>query len=241
MSRYCSAEDTACAFLKNISSATNKSPFEIVSGKQPLAPHTLDGPYTGRNPKAYHFMKEWKQRADIARARLEKASKPQEFTVGDLVMVKLLPEQLRFLRNRDSRLVQKYEGPMPIVAKVGQVSYKVEPPAWMKIHPVFHVSRLKPYHADPIDVSRNKSSRPAITTAPPVNQGVEEILAERVVRTTKRPPHKEYLIKWKGLSTEETSWEKATELHQYVQKIEDFLQAQSTRTSTIRVGENVKG
>ena len=56
--------------------------------------------YTGSSPSAYHFAKEWHLNADIARAYLEKAAKrmkkwadlgrlPQEFKVGDLVLVKL--------------------------------------------------------------------------------------------------------------------------------------------------------
>ncbi|KAG8645673.1 hypothetical protein MANES_10G083832v8 [Manihot esculenta] len=179
----------------------------------------IDGPYSGCNPKAFQLSKEWRQNVELARAQLEKAKshmkkwadenrRLQEFIVGDLVIVKLLPEQLRFLRNRDKRLVRKYEGPVPVVAKIGPTSYRIEPPKWMTVHPVFHVSKLNPYNADESDASRNITSRPAVTGAPPVNQGVEEILAERVVKSTKRPPHKEYLIKWNGLGVEETSWEK---------------------------------
>ncbi|KAG8644127.1 hypothetical protein MANES_11G101550v8 [Manihot esculenta] len=82
----------------------------------------------------------------------------------------------------------------------------------MKIHPVLHVSRLKPYHADVTDDTRNQPSRPAVSRAAPVHQGVEEILAERVIKTTKSPRYKEYLVKWKGLSIEETSWEKESSL-----------------------------
>lgn len=126
--------------------------------------------------------------------------------------IKLLPEQLRFLRNRDRRLVRKYERSSPIVAKVGHVAYKVEPPQWMKIHPVLHVSRLKPYYANETDDSRNKPSRPAVSQVAPLHQGVEEILAERVVKTTKHPPYKEYLVKWKGLNVEKTNWERVEPL-----------------------------
>ena len=150
--------------------------------------------------KAKSHMKKW---ADENR-------RPQEFTVGDLVMVKLLPEQLRFLRNRDKRLVRKYEGPVPVVAKIGPAAYRIEPPKWMTVHPVFHVSKLKSYYADESNASRNTTSRPAVTRTQPVNQGVEEILAERIVQSTRRPPHIEYLVKWNGLSVEETSWEESS-------------------------------
>ncbi|KAK3009746.1 hypothetical protein RJ639_014543 [Escallonia herrerae] len=42
----------------------------------------------------------------------------QEFNVGDKVMVKLLPQDRKFLRGRDSRLLQKYEGPLTIMKKI---------------------------------------------------------------------------------------------------------------------------
>ncbi|KAJ7943087.1 Retrotransposon protein, putative, Ty3-gypsy subclass [Quillaja saponaria] len=235
--------DTAqFCFNAQKSSATNRSPFEIVTGQQPLLPHTLDGPYTGKSPKAHHFTKDWKQNIDIARAYLEKASKRMkkwadkgrrqlEFQVGDLVLVKLTKEQLKGLRGQDHKLIRKYEGPLPIVSKVGKVAYKIDLPPWMKIHPVIHVSNLKPYHPDPEDPARNQSTRPAVNLKKPPSKVAEEILAERRV-IIRRHPRLEFLVKWKGLGDEETSWEKAEDLSEFQQKIEDFQAAESTRTST---------
>ncbi|KAJ7975820.1 Retrotransposon protein, putative, Ty3-gypsy subclass [Quillaja saponaria] len=235
--------DTAqFCFNAQKSSATNRSPFEIVTGQQPLLPHTLDGPYTGKSPKAHHFTKDWKQNIDIARAYLEKASKRMkkwadkgrrqlEFQVGDLVLVKLTKEQLKGLRGQDHKLIRKYEGPLPIVSKVGKVAYKIDLPPWMKIHPVIHVSNLKLYHPDPKDPARNQSTRPAVNLKKPPSRVAEEILAERRV-IIRRRPRLEFLVKWKGLGDEETSWEKAEDLSKFQQKIEDFQVAESTRTST---------
>ena len=55
-------------------SSTNKSPFEIMNGQQPLLSHTMDE-YSGKNPRAFNFTKEWKKNTEIAQAYLEKASK----------------------------------------------------------------------------------------------------------------------------------------------------------------------
>jgi len=109
-------------FNSKKSSATNKSAFEVVTGQQPLLPHTVQEVYKGKNPRAFNFTKEWKANADIARSYLEKAAKrmkkwadqsrkPREFQEGDMVLVKLLPEQLRNLRSTDKRLFRRYEGP----------------------------------------------------------------------------------------------------------------------------------
>ncbi|KAL0442641.1 UNVERIFIED_CONTAM: hypothetical protein Slati_1986800 [Sesamum latifolium] len=40
------------------SSSTNKSSFEIVTGQQPLLPHTLDSPQSVRSPLARNFSQE---------------------------------------------------------------------------------------------------------------------------------------------------------------------------------------
>ena len=229
-------------FNSQKSSSTNKSPFEVVMGQQPRLPHTSIEPYSGKNPRAFHFTKEWKQNTEIARAYLEKASKrmkkwadkgrrAQQFKVGDLVLVRLVPEQTRFLRKQDRRLVRKYEGPVKILDRVGQASYKIDPPKWMKVHPVFHVSNLKPYHADPNDASRSSSTRADISMKPPSERRVEEIIADRQTMISRRPIQ-EYLVKWEGLGPEEISWEREYDLRAFKQKIEEFQATKSTRAST---------
>ena len=39
----------------------------------------------------------------------------------------------------------KFMGPFTISARVGELAYKLELPKMMRMHPVFHVSRLKAY------------------------------------------------------------------------------------------------
>ncbi|TYJ97166.1 reverse transcriptase [Cucumis melo var. makuwa] len=199
-------------FNAQTSSSIGRSPFEIVSGRQPVLPHLVDHPFAGKNPQALNFTKEWKQTNDIARAYLEKASKrmkkwadkkrrPLEFRAGDQVLIKLRPEQVRFRGRKDQRLIRKYEGPVQVLKKVGNTSYRVVLPTWMKIYPVIHKE----------------------------DKDVEEILAERV-RRGRRPARRihEYLVKWKNLHVEETSWERVEDLEAWKQKIEDFKLRQLT-------------
>ncbi|GJW83871.1 hypothetical protein Tco_0157016, partial [Tanacetum coccineum] len=55
--------------------STGKSPFELVTGRQPLTPNVLAASYEGSSPAAYKTMKEWHEQADLARASLDKAAK----------------------------------------------------------------------------------------------------------------------------------------------------------------------
>ncbi|KAA0054053.1 reverse transcriptase [Cucumis melo var. makuwa] len=227
------------------SSSTGRSPFEIVSGRQPVLPHLADHPFVGKNLQVLNFTKEWKQTNDMARAYLEKASKrmkkwadkkrqPLEFPAGDQVLIKLRLEQVSFRGRKDQRLVKKYEGPVEVLKKVGNTSYRVALPTWMKIYPINHVSNLKPYHQDTEDLQRNIVTRPIIDLSQKEDKDVEEILAERV-RRGRRPARRihEYLVKWKNLPMEETSWERVEDLEAWKQKIEDFKLCQLTGTSTI--------
>ncbi|KAE8729756.1 cytochrome P450 78A7-like [Hibiscus syriacus] len=91
------------------SEATCRSAFELATGQQPLTPHTLTMPLDeGKSPRAANMAKSWEEIAEIARACLEKARKKmkkwadekrqhREFSVRDLVLVKLLPQQFKAL------------------------------------------------------------------------------------------------------------------------------------------------
>ncbi|KAK3026148.1 hypothetical protein RJ639_042591 [Escallonia herrerae] len=234
-------------------SSTGKSAFEIVNGQQPLLPHTVNVPNAGKSPRAISFSEEWRQNIDLAHSYLEKAARrmkkhedknrrSQEFNVGDKVMVKLLPQDRKFLRGRDSRLLQKYEGPLTIMKKIGKMAYKVDPPHWWsrQLHPVFHVSMLKPFHEDTADPSRGQIKRQGLKPKAEGKRVAEAILNDRVI-TASRKRHQEYLVKWQGYMEEENTWERAADLSAYTDKIEAYQMQKLTRASTALVRENVTG
>ncbi|KAK3028694.1 hypothetical protein RJ639_038073 [Escallonia herrerae] len=240
-------------FNSRKSSSTGKSAFEIVNGQQPLLPHTVNVPNAGKSPRAISFSEEWRQNIDLTHSYLEKAARrmkkhadknrrSQEFNVGDKVMVKLLPQDRKFLRGRDSRLLQKYEGPLTIVKKIGKMAYKVDPPHWWsrQLHPVFHVSMLKPFYEDTADPSRGQIRRPGFKPKAARKRVAKAILNDRVI-TASRKRHQEYLVKWQGYMEEENTWERAVDLSAYNDKIEAYHMQKLMRASTALVGENVTG
>ena len=99
-----------------------------------------------------------------------------------MVLVKLLPQQFKSLRPVHEGLVRRYEGPFPILGKVSKLSYKVELPPRLKIHPIFHVSYVKPYHENKDDPSRGFSKRAPTTVVTSYNKEVKHIFANRVIR-----------------------------------------------------------
>ena len=68
----------------------------------------------------------------------------RQFSIGDLVYLKLQPYRQKTLGHRYSKkLASKYYGPYKVLARIGTVAYKLQLPTSASIHPVFHVSLLK--------------------------------------------------------------------------------------------------
>ncbi|KAL0352244.1 UNVERIFIED_CONTAM: hypothetical protein Scaly_1613100 [Sesamum calycinum] len=136
--------------------------------------------------------------------------------------------------------MQKYIGHLPIVKRIGNVAYKIELSSWWKIHSVFHVSQLKKYSADKEDNAHNQLNRPQLELMKTKEKVAEAILNHRVTSTAKRN-HNEYLVKWKGCSSEENTWERVTNLKAFLPLVEAYRASHAQRTSPSQVGENVKG
>ncbi|KAJ0040273.1 hypothetical protein Pint_26945 [Pistacia integerrima] len=134
------------------SSSTELSPFELVLGQQPLTPIEI-----ARHPAKGKFPGVDK----VARDR-----RPLEFDVGDQVLLKLTPQIWKKIKSKrvHRALVPKYDGPFEVVSRVGVVAYRLKLPERIKVHPTFHVSFLKPFHADKDDSSRTQAKKGASST-----------------------------------------------------------------------------
>ncbi|GJU62087.1 putative reverse transcriptase domain-containing protein [Tanacetum coccineum] len=75
--------------------------------------------------------------------------KPMEFSVGDMVMIKVSPWKGVIRFGKRDKLSPRYVGPFKIVDRIGPVAYKLELPDELHgIHNTFHVSNLKKCLAD---------------------------------------------------------------------------------------------
>ena len=149
-----------------------------------------------------------KQRLEQAQNRMkmqaDKHRSDRQFQVGDQVLLRLQPyTQSSVASHPFPKLAYKFFGPYTVVEKVGAVAYRLELPPQSEIHPVFHISQLKPFTPDYTPVY---SALPAITNLQASQAVPERVLQRRLVRkgNTAIP---QVFVQWSGLSPTSATWE----------------------------------
>ena len=138
-----------------------------------------------------------KQQADQHRSE-------RSFEVGDWVFLRLQPYKQMSLKQakKDNKLSPKYYGPYKVLQKIGTMAYKLELPSSSCIHPVFHVSCLKKVIGDKLPV---QTILPELDEEGKIILEPEEIIDTRIRQLRNRSISK-YLIKWKSLPVEDSTW-----------------------------------
>ena len=96
-------------------------------------------------------------RPRIAYSRQQSYADPKrrdiQFEEGDHVFLKILLMKGIQRFGKKEKLALRYVGPFQIMDRVKKVSYRLALPSQMsQVHPVFHISLLRKYVADPIHV-----------------------------------------------------------------------------------------
>lgn len=179
-----------------------RTPPPLLSyGSYRTANDTLDEQLQNRD-QALSFLKEnlataqgrMKKYADLKRTEWE-------FSVGEFVFLKIRPYRQKTLaKRRNEKLSAKFFGPFEILQRVGKVAYRLKLPEATTIHPVFHVSQLKPVKGTNF---KEQPIPPYVTDELEWLAVPEEVYATGVNEVTEA---KEALISWKGLPPEEATW-----------------------------------
>ena len=131
----------------------------------------------------------------------EQHRRATEYQVGDVVL--LSTRYIRF-RNYPQKLQRRFVGPFEIIQKISRAAYKLKLPDTWKMHPVFHISLLKPWREStwscPVDLQPD-DIEPATQ---PVYE-VERILRWRWVQIGRKKT-REFLVTWTGYPLEEAMW-----------------------------------
>ena len=225
----------------NEARATGLSPFFVERGREPLLKLDRDKTITAQAPQredTEDFLKRiWaidKQveeklvaTKEYQAAKWDKdvARKAHNFVPGDQVWLSTKGITMPWDKERKSKkLTARFYGPFEVIRQTSEVTYELDLPKASNIHPIFHVALLKP-------VTSLKDLR-----APALPKGedgdeyeIESILAHRKTKGGK----KKYLVKWKGYTFEESTWEpqenfKGSALQKYHTQIKEAKNEEST-------------
>ena len=158
--------------------------------------------------QALQRAKQCLQRAqDRQKTLADQSRRDITLTPGQLVL--LSTKNLSVKVGQSRKLLPKWVGPFPVEKLIGPVAAKLTLPEDWRIHPVFHVSLLKPYRSDgPV--------QPVIPTGFELSQSdtltIERILDHRVKHVPRHAPKTEYLCKWLNRDVLHATWEPAKNL-----------------------------
>jgi hypothetical protein len=219
------------AYNNSVNASTQSTPFKLYTGLNPLHPASSMSERAYQVPAAQLFVA--KMGEDLKRARqclldaqtrmksqADKRRQDVSFAVGDSVL--LATKNLKLKGDKPRKLLPRYIGPFKVLQTVGKVAYKLDLPAQMRVHNVFHVSLLQPYKSD----GRRHMPPPELVDGE-MEYRVEAVTAHRVsvVGGKRRAAQRvkvEYLTCWEGYGREHDTWEPATVVEDTV-ALNDYL------------------
>ena len=195
-------------------SSTKHSPFFANTGSHPVfIPHlpvasTLPA-VAERLTTLQEAQKDIMDNLQLAQRRFKQGAdrrrKPTPgFHVGDKVW--LSTRNLR-LKVPSKKLAPKYMGPFQVTAQINEVTFRLDLPDSIRVHPVFHCSLLKPY------VENTFTGRHSPPPPPVRVQGEEEFVVEKILDSRIHRGKLQYLIGWEGYPPEDNSWEPEENVH----------------------------
>ena len=192
---------------------TQQTPFYLNHGRAPKTPLDILLPHRPviDNPASCTFAERLQQIVAKARKFTLAAQQrhkryydakhiPAVFAVNDSVLLSTSGLNLKIAGT--NKLAPRFVGPFKVLERIGEVAYKLDLPATMRIHNVFHVSLLKSYHSD----GRVQPPPLADIINGEPEWEVERILNHRLVQQG-RKTKVEYLIAFLGYGPEHNLWQ----------------------------------
>ena len=204
------------AYNNSVNPSTGYTPFFLNYGQHPHTPLSLSvPPLTTPSKPVARFLSEIREHLAQARKAIIKAQDVQakyanekrrdlSFNVGDKVLLSSKRLKLARAENTQEKLLPRYYGPYTVLKVVTPVTYKLDLPEHIKIHPVLHVKYLKEY----IDGSQTFPDRPEYIPPPPpdVVDGKQHFYVEAFRAHQGVGDKLRFFVKWKGYPESENKY-----------------------------------
>uniref|UniRef100_A0A8C6PAB7 Gypsy retrotransposon integrase-like protein 1 n=3 Tax=Nothobranchius TaxID=28779 RepID=A0A8C6PAB7_NOTFU len=187
--------------------STGFSPFQAAYGYQPpLFPHQ-ERSASASGPAAFvrRCRRTWvdyrsrlvqNQERFTAVANRRRSAAP-DYKVGDKVWLASTDVPLKGgLR----KLLPRYIGPYSVSRVINPVAVRLDLPRSLRIHPVFHVSKLKPFVTSPLHPPPAAPPAPRLVEGGPVFKVNKLLASRRVGRGI------QYLVDWEGYGPADRQW-----------------------------------
>ena len=159
----------------------------------------------------------------------DKNRKERQFVVGDRVFLKLQPyAQASVIRRASHKLAFKFLGPYQVLQNIVTVAYRLELPSTSRIHPVFHISQLKPFVPPTQQVH---AQLPSPDTEFPIP--VQVLQQRRIQRGATSV--EQVLVRWSDSTAELATWEDKESLRQQFPRAPAWGQAVSKEAGIVSI------
>ena len=191
-------------------SAIHTTPFKVVYGRDPppllhyeegsTSNFDLESMLVERDRMLGQLKMFLEKAQGVMKRASDKHRRELEFVVGDKVFLKIRPyRQHSVTRRICQKLAANFYGPFEVLERAGKVAYWLQLPVGSKIHPVFHVSQLKPV----VGTAEQVTALPTTFS----DQGEFVLVPAQLLETRYTPDgYLELLVQWESLPAHEVSW-----------------------------------
>ena len=166
-----------------------------------------------------------------------KPGQPVRYEVGDQVMLRITDYE----RSDLPKLRKQWAGPFDIMQVMGPAAVKLNlTGAFRRIHPVIHVSKIKPYVHD--YVGREAPQPTAVEVQGEEAMEIERIVARELINVNRPALGYRYLVKWRGYPEFENTWLPAADfLDDRARRMRSAVDRRAETLEAEGVAEGVRG